>query len=363
MKKLLFLLCGLFILAACTTPPPTPTPLPTATATPTHTPTLEPTATATPTHTPTATATATATATPTKTPTPTPTATPRPELVLGEAVIVEEGGYSFQPLESYEYEADGSQVFLANDDLSVVVALGMFEPAPDEPTSAEELLALLVESAIEDGEDLEVSEPYTITTTNNYTGFMVDMSGILFDQPMQGHIIVLETLDARLFTVFNINSITEEVNMWEVEGQKALEMVLNSVEFLEEAPVSNPTDGENSGSTIPANSACAVSNSTTYGFTAEDPVRVGGGSLTEFTFAGQERERLYMDNLRGPNGETLSYVRLGSVPSTTEESILDIYEITGTGTTITIYLDIYTYEAPLAPAGLTCAQPIPFGAP
>ncbi|MCI0628043.1 MAG: hypothetical protein L0387_41385 [Acidobacteria bacterium] len=60
-----------------------------------------------------------------------------------------------------------------------------------------------------------------------------------------------------------------------------------------------------------------------------------------------------MDNLLGPNGETITYERTGSLPF--GDTILDAYEIRGLGKPITLYLDEYNYTEPQAPAGLTCA--------
>lgn len=82
----------------------------------------------------------------------------------------------------------------------------------------------------------------------------------------------------------------------------------------------------------------------------ENPIRVGGDFFT-----GVARERAYLDNLRGPNGEKLTYERHGSTPGI--DSILDIYEIYGLAKQIILYVDLYKYEELMAPAGLTCAGP------
>lgn len=71
---------------------------------------------------------------------------------------------------------------------------------------------------------------------------------------------------------------------------------------------------------------------------------------------GPARERAYLDNLRGPEGQTITYERLGSTSTT--DVILDIYEVSYAGLEpIHLYIDMYNYEAPQAPVGFTCAGP------
>ncbi len=76
---------------------------------------------------------------------------------------------------------------------------------------------------------------------------------------------------------------------------------------------------------------------------------------------GPARERAYLDNLLGPNGETLSYERKRSFSS--GDTILDEYHITGSGIDATLYLDEYSYTPPQAPVGFTCAGEFPLSAP
>lgn len=92
---------------------------------------------------------------------------------------------------------------------------------------------------------------------------------------------------------------------------------------------------------------CPISTDSTYGYTQENPIKVGG----DF-FEGAARERLYLDNLQGPNGEPILYHRTGSIPFA--DTILDAYEITGLNEPVVLYLDLYLYTAPQAPVGFTC---------
>jgi hypothetical protein len=102
----------------------------------------------------------------------------------------------------------------------------------------------------------------------------------------------------------------------------------------------------------PSNSPCAISTDPSYGYTQGNAIRVGGEFLQ-----GPARSRAYLDNLLGPAGQAVSYVRNGSIPY--EEIILDAYTLTYDGGSAILYIDIYTFTEPRAPVGFTCAGPFP----
>ena len=97
-----------------------------------------------------------------------------------------------------------------------------------------------------------------------------------------------------------------------------------------------------------------------YGFTANNPVRVGGGRE-----AGVRNEQRYLNALLGPRGEALSYQLEGSCcafkiaeAGIDNEGQLDIYTITwkGRNEPLRLYLNMYE-EGPLAaPVGLRAAR-------
>ena len=69
---------------------------------------------------------------------------------------------------------------------------------------------------------------------------------------------------------------------------------------------------------------CPISDDETYGFLASNPVMVGGEA-----FGGPARARAYLDNLRGPGGEPISYERVGSIPA--DGTFLNLYSLTYPG--------------------------------
>jgi hypothetical protein len=87
-----------------------------------------------------------------------------------------------------------------------------------------------------------------------------------------------------------------------------------------------------------------------YGYTPEDPIKVGEGP---------KGEHEYLQWLRGPEGQKLRYVRRGSCCGFTDPSLplggglLDMYEVTydGLEKPVVLYLDMYRRDDPRAPAG------------
>ena len=100
-------------------------------------------------------------------------------------------------------------------------------------------------------------------------------------------------------------------------------------------------------------SACPVAVDKDYGRVATKSILIGGGAM--YVAA---RERRYLDGLRGPGGEALTYARRGTTMARPNGSPIDAYEVTyqGLEKPITLYLDAYHFEEPMAPAGFVCAE-------
>ncbi len=96
------------------------------------------------------------------------------------------------------------------------------------------------------------------------------------------------------------------------------------------------------------------SQDTTYGYTEENPIMVGGNS------EGPKNERRFLNTLSGPNGEKINYNRLGSCCHfVTKNSILgsggllDMYNITyyGQKKEIVLYINMYDSDTLKVPVG------------
>ena len=97
----------------------------------------------------------------------------------------------------------------------------------------------------------------------------------------------------------------------------------------------------------------------TYGYTEENPIMVGGG------MEGPKNQVRFLNALAGPQGEQVSYRRLGSCcPFRTkngmlgDSGMLDRYEITyeSLRTPIVLYLNMYDSDVLKAPVGFTLRQ-------
>lgn len=102
-----------------------------------------------------------------------------------------------------------------------------------------------------------------------------------------------------------------------------------------------------------ANTSTEVNTDTTYGFTEKNPIKVGGVEN------GPLNERQFLNSLSGPNGETVSYDRVGSCcefatrNSPLGGGLLDMYNVSyeGKKDTVTMYLNMYDKAKLKAPVG------------
>jgi hypothetical protein len=100
---------------------------------------------------------------------------------------------------------------------------------------------------------------------------------------------------------------------------------------------------------------------TDYGYAEKSPVRVGGGFGS-----GSERTYQFLNALRGPGGEHVTYSRIGTCcpfksPNSPfdGEGLLEMYEINYPGASAPrrLYFDWYDEAEVLIPLGLTSASP------
>ncbi len=106
---------------------------------------------------------------------------------------------------------------------------------------------------------------------------------------------------------------------------------------------------------------CQGSSDPTYGYSQERPIQVGGVGYPG-------RQKRYLDALRGPKGETLSFERAGSTlhaGANGEETMLDLYTVKheGLAKPVTLFLDWYHYTELFAPQGFTCGASLDLGVP
>ncbi|HEX8505204.1 MAG TPA: hypothetical protein VF630_07545 [Hymenobacter sp.] len=117
---------------------------------------------------------------------------------------------------------------------------------------------------------------------------------------------------------------------------------------------------ENASTTVLPFVVREVSADETYGYTAKNPVRVGGSRT-----AGVRNQLRYLNALKGPQGQAVAFERQASCcPFKTRRGVvdntalLDVYSVTWTGkaTPVTLYINMYRGGKLLAPQGFTGAR-------
>ncbi len=252
------------------------------------------------------------------------------------------GGYSLQVPTGFETNIRNTQTTISNQDQSILITLAL-APRKDDAQTAETLLNGFLTNVGKDVTDLK-TEKTLPTQVGILDGLSTNVSGTMFDAKNTGRVIVADTGKAGFFIAFAFVADGPDGNRWQAEGSQVLDAVINSIEFYEPVAV-NPDGG-----------LCVISSDPTYGYTKENPIKVGGDA-----FDGPPRERAYLDNLAGPKGEKLSYTRGGS--DNFGDTILDTFNITGLGKTVTLYIDEYSFSEPQAPVGFTCLTAFPLSKP
>ncbi len=139
---------------------------------------------------------------------------------------------------------------------------------------------------------------------------------------------------------------------WQKTGKSEFMAFVNSLQFIHKETVERD---------------CPISTDPTYGYTTENPVKIGGGSIVDGIpvngYDGVRREDYYLMLLTGSNGESINVTRTGS--QNMGDTILDEYVIViaGEDNPRTIYVDIYHYSPPFAPVGFSCYDYLPFEEP
>ena len=95
-----------------------------------------------------------------------------------------------------------------------------------------------------------------------------------------------------------------------------------------------------------------ISTDPTYGLSSKNPVQTGGGPTNE---------RRFLNALAGPNGERISYNRVGSCCPVKSKNglmgmaMLDNYTVTWEGSkgAVSLYINMYDYAELKAPVGFT----------
>jgi len=267
--------------------------------------------------------------------------TPTPE---GEIVEMPLGGYTFQTIPSYTQEDDGQVVNLHKEDNSInIMLIGLLEYNPFY-TPDEIIDSFLAGISSETADVFEKSKPYPITI-DSVEGVSFDLNGTLYGEKVQGQTFIVIPSSTQILFGFGLGAIRSGNNHWEKEGKAVFGNLLDSITLTD-------VNASNSG----LFSACPVASDPDYGYTMDNPVKIGGGEAEA-----EARAEAYFSALGGPYGDTITYQKTDSMEL--DGAAMNIYEVSLSDSTKTMYLDYTNYENPQAPDGFICWEEIPLAAP
>ncbi|GAB4580935.1 MAG: hypothetical protein Fur0022_36800 [Anaerolineales bacterium] len=264
-------------------------------------------------------------------PTSTPTAIPPTPTPI--PLMVEAGGYFLPALAGYDVQINGPQLGVLNKAKTLIISISGIIALPTNETP-EEILDRYLEAVMAQGNGTYEKGTTSSIAVDGVSGVSAAISGTVYGFTFQGEVFVVADTSQHLLFGFGISNLSKDPANWETEGMAVFHTVRDSIQFLRPE-------------------GCLVSVDITYG-TLDNPIKVGGGPLN-----GPTRADVYLSNLRGPNGEALTYTSLGSTAS----GEFDLDEIGGLSEPILLVLDKYNFELLRAPVGFTCPGAFPLTIP
>ncbi|HWQ46916.1 MAG TPA: hypothetical protein VN376_08620 [Longilinea sp.] len=266
----------------------------------------------------------------------TPQATPTLHYSGGETVVVQDAGFSLEMQADYSMEYLTSSIMVRKEGISFYFFSTVEEGLPE--IVPEELISTYLDRSSPSGiSQIEMSGPYPIVVDGS-TGVYYNLSGPGFGTVFEGQALVVDRNPYQFMLAIALVSVENDPDLWNSTGLASFQEYLGSINFLYDTE-------------------CVVSTDPTYGYSQDNPIRVGGDA-----FDGPFREDAYLTALRGHNGQVISSSRY-SLPY--GDTILDVFTITFPGAPgqLIIYIDEYSYAEPQAPVGFTCGSTFFFTEP
>lgn len=254
--------------------------------------------------------------------------------VFQQPVLVQEGGYSFRPLEGQHAEVRESWAYVHNGDSLFMNIVGLTTAVLED--SDEDLLDLYFDHTEVLGEHMR-GRPREWSIAGS-PGLWVDIASY---QPLraEGAAVVVRPSPWQFFIAVGESNIARNPMLWQEEGLQAFIAILSSVEFLDLPSPSYP---------------CRQSSDPHYGYSAETPIEIGGRGA-----GGTLHERAFLGALRGPDGEAIQYDWAGSEPSALFDIDRYLVSYSGDGPPVLLYFRIDLFRDPRAPVGFLCGPHIP----
>ena len=243
------------------------------------------------------------------------------------------GGYSFWPPAGYEMGINGGQTLFTSPQGVLALAGGPEQNSsrPPEQAMAEALAA--VNGSM--GASLQTGAPFPVTV-GGAPGVGADLSGTTPQGAVLGRLVTVRPNPGQLFYAFGISP----SELWTARDADRFQRMLRDVGFFP----------------LGSQFGCPRSLDPTYGFSPDNPIRIGGGN------AAPQREAAYLSVLRAANGQAIPFQPAGSQPH--GDRTLNVYTIPGAeGAAGVLYFDPGVYEPLFAPVGFGCVGAIPVTAP
>ena len=242
------------------------------------------------------------------------------------------GGFAFETVPGYLVEINVTQASVS--DQSGRILITMTGSTTQQPEPNEAVLAEFLDVMSANFMDLIISEPAPILIQGD-EGLTVEIKGNLSNKIYSGRVVSVLPAANHQFLAQAIGLQNGGTDFWLSPGDPDFKSVLASIQFFE------PTD-----------SACMIAAEDDYGYTPENPVRVGSTPEGD-----SQRAAAFLSNLRGQNFEPAAYRLLHSQDS--NQGTLQVYEIDRpeSESPVLVYLDVENYQYPQAPQGFKCPQP------
>lgn len=276
----------------------------------------------------------------TETPVPTSTVLPTvvpatPEIAFGDiSSLVVLDGYSISVPFPYVHQVKNNIILIANENRSLNISF--VGDTYDGTMALPDVINGYLSGLEKRGGSFEKLPPETVVI-DGVEGASVELNGKMGDISIKAIAVAVSPRSDFVLFGLAMSNLDGGEQIW-VEHRAVFEKFLQTIQFVDNSAL------------------CPVATDDTYGYSETNPIKVGGGD-----FNGPSREEAYLDHLRGPNGEALSYERGGSLPS--GDVILDEYHVTGSGVDKVLYIDEYNYSSPMAPVGFTCQGAFPLSQP
>ncbi|HVF24656.1 MAG TPA: hypothetical protein VNA23_02135 [Anaerolineales bacterium] len=236
------------------------------------------------------------TVTPTQTPIlPTATLTPAPTAItepISTLAVAE--GFTISVPFFLRHQVNGNTVLIKDDENILNIS---FTVDPYNGAALIDVIDTYLASLEKRGWQFTKGEQAEIQV-DGVAGVTMGLSGSAGELSFEGQAVAVSPKSNFVMFGLGISRTNDDKDTWTNNGKATFEGLIQTVQFTD----TNPT--------------CLISSDKTYGYSEANPIKVGGDA-----FSGPSRERAYLDRLRGPDGEELSYEREGSLPS--GDTILD----------------------------------------